>query len=409
MKETTKVIKYIKDNWETTYRPAGEKGHGNIPMPHPFTVPCAKELFTDFYYWDTYFTNIGLMISGRSEQVVNNLDNMKYFVETLGFVPNANHIIDRSQPPLFTRGVFDYYQFTKDKSIIEKYIDSLIKEHEFFMTKRTGKKGLASYSTGMNEDELVAAAGIVDRIGIDLPKKRKDVIALSRNIYAIAESGWDFNPRFNTKKGVIRTDEFFHIDLNSLLYDEETKISKMLKIIGRDEDAKIFAKYAQKRKRLVNKYLKEKETGIYKDYNFKDKEFSAVYSVASFYPYAFKMSKDVKSAKELLKKLELPFGLSTCEERPGDKYLQWDFPAMWPSNVYFTVTALENLGLKEDAKRIAEKYVTTATRIFLETGSLWEKYDALLGKVSVTTEYETPKMLGWTAGVYLYLSKKYKF
>jgi neutral trehalase len=32
---------------------------------------------------------------------------------------------------------------------------------------------------------------------------------------------------------------------------------------------------------------------------------------------------------------------------------------------------------------------------------LWEKYDTLTGAVSVAKEYESPEMLGWTAGVYL--------
>ena len=79
---------------------------------------------------------------------------------------------------------------------------------------------------------------------------------------------------------------------------------------------------------------------------------------------------------------------------------------MWPSNVYFAYTALNRAGLKEEAARIAGKYIDTARSVFDATGSLWEKYDAAKGAVSVTTEYETPAMLGWTAGVYLWLSDR---
>lgn len=39
---------------------------------------------------------------------------------------------------------------------------------------------------------------------------------------------------------------------------------------------------------------------------------------------------------------------------------------------------------------------------------LWEKYDASVGVVSVTKEYKTPEMMGWTAGVYLYLCQLFK-
>ncbi|MBP5780766.1 MAG: alpha,alpha-trehalase, partial [Clostridia bacterium] len=59
-----------------------------------------------------------------------------------------------------------------------------------------------------------------------------------------------------------------------------------------------------------------------------------------------------------------------------------------------------------DAKRIADKYLGTASSLFASTGSLWEKYDAAKGAVSVTSEYETPAMLGWTAGVFLWLLKE---
>jgi alpha,alpha-trehalase len=79
---------------------------------------------------------------------------------------------------------------------------------------------------------------------------------------------------------------------------------------------------------------------------------------------------------------------------------------MWPSNVYFAYTALENAGLKSDAERVAAKYLHTVRNVFDATGSLWEKYDAANETVSVTTEYETPAMLGWTAGVYVWLSSR---
>ena len=81
---------------------------------------------------------------------------------------------------------------------------------------------------------------------------------------------------------------------------------------------------------------------------------------------------------------------------------------MWPSNVYFAYNALKNVGLIEDAKRIAQKYMETVERCYAETGVLWEKYDASIGKVSVTREYDTPEMMGWTAGVYRYLEEELK-
>ena len=78
---------------------------------------------------------------------------------------------------------------------------------------------------------------------------------------------------------------------------------------------------------------------------------------------------------------------------------------MWPTNVYFACFGLQRIGLKEEAKRLAKKYCDTVEKCFEETGLLWEKYNALDGSVSVTREYETPAMMGWTAGVYLALGE----
>ena len=99
------VKQFILENWKKTYR---EKSPDGLPLPKPFTVPCINDGFQNFFYWDTYFTNVGLLLSGETEQAKNNLDNIAHLIETHGFMPNANHILDRSQPPLFARGVWEY-------------------------------------------------------------------------------------------------------------------------------------------------------------------------------------------------------------------------------------------------------------------------------------------------------------
>ncbi|MCR5694650.1 MAG: hypothetical protein K6G89_06730 [Clostridia bacterium] len=403
------IIRFIDTHWDDTVRTPDDVIHGNIRIPYNFTVPCAREGFTDFYYWDTYFTNAGLMLCGRIDQVRSNLDVMKFFVGLLGYVPNANHITDRSQPPLFTRGVYDLYKFTNDKAVILRYIDELIREHQFFVDKRTVYRGLCGWRTAMTEEELIAAAGICGRVGEPMPAKREDVVRLSRNLYSIAESGWDFNPRFNTPEGRFRSDEFVPVDLNCLLCDNEKKIAFMLREIGRDDDGAVFDGLAEERAALVREVLKDPETGLFLDNNYVNGGFSAIPSACSFYPYFSGISDDKEGALKLLSLLEYPCGLSTCANRPGDRFLQWDYPAMWPSNVFFAVEALESLGLTEDARRIAAKYIDNVTSVFEKTGSLWEKYDSVKGGVSVSSEYETPKMLGWTAGVYISLCDKYSF
>ena len=400
-----KVTDYILANWDNTIRVPGDNIHGMVRLPKPFTVPCAKEAFIDFYYWDTYFTNLGLLLSGREEQAENNLDNISWFIANLGYMPNANHLLDRSQPPLFTRGVYDFYKFRGNTAIIEKYIGSIRRELSFFYSDRTVFRGLAAFGNNCTRQALLESAPwLSDRVG-ETYRTDKEGAELASELYCIAESGWDFNPRFPSGEKRFAPSEYVHLDLNCLLYDAEIKAAEMLRAIGEPEDAAFYAKKAKKRKAAVNKYMRDPVSGIYYDYNYKRGFLSPVLSSISFYPYAVGIAPDneceyetIASAKAVLSRLELPYGLSSCEFRGKDaKYLQWDYPAMWPSNVYFAYVALKKLSLDKDAKRIANKYLKTAGSIFEETGSLWEKYDAAKGAISVTTEYETPAMMGWTA------------
>ena len=356
----------------------------------------------DFYYWDTYFANIGLMHDGFSKQAENNLDTMKYFIDGLGYVPNANNILDRSQPPLFTAGVYDLFRYKKDTAVIEKYADSIQKELDFFQYDRMTPLGLNQYGTNATRAELKdACVWLGQRIGEELPEDEEERIRLARNLYGIAESGWDFTPRFRTEDCRFATDEFVHLDLNCILYDAESKAAEMFRLVGRMEEAEVQEKRAALRRGRMDRYMRDPKTGIYYDYNFKRDCLSEVLSCASLYVYAVGISHDRAAAQEVLRRLELPHGLAACGERPGDTYLQWDYPCMWPSNVHFASQGLLRIGLVDEAKRIAGKYVAAVDRCFEETGKLWEKYDALRGGVSVTNEYETPAMMGWTAGVYL--------
>ena len=104
--------------------------------------------------------------------------------------------------------------------------------------------------------------------------------------------------------------------------------------------------------------------------------------------------------------MALEYGISACEYRGEDAtYFQWDYPSMWPSNMYFAYVAMKNLDLQDEAKWVKNAYMGTVKRVFARTGDLWEKYDAKLGDVSVTSEYDTPDMMGWTAGVYRYMQE----
>src|SRR5438874_8033093 len=72
-----------------------------IPLPQPYVVPGGR--FREVYYWDSYFTMLGLVASGRTDLVRSMLDNFAYLIRTVGHIPNGNrpYYLSRSQPPFF--------------------------------------------------------------------------------------------------------------------------------------------------------------------------------------------------------------------------------------------------------------------------------------------------------------------
>ncbi len=401
-----KISQYIKDNWTKTFHPAKDLA-GDVKVDHPYVSPCATDYYTEMFYWDTYFINIGLILDGFAEQAKNNIDNISKFINALGYMPNANYILDRSQPPFFTRMVYDYYKQTGDMSVVEDYIETILKEYKFWQTERKNPIGLNSYGTSSGKDDIMRNYewhhGRVCVVG----ETEEEKLVLGHDIMAIAESGLDFNMRFKTPKSRIAAHEFSHLDLDCILYDMEVKTAEMLRLLNRTSEAEAFDKYADTRKELMNKYYLT-EDGIYLDYNFVTGKHSEILSAVSLYPYTFGVSDDKEGALKVLKRLELEYGLSACEYREDDLFYQWDYHYMWPAATCLAYMGLKNIGLDEDALRNANKYVSVVRKIFDETGRLWEKYDALTGEIAVTSEYATMPMMGWTAAVYRYFVENEK-
>ena len=392
-----KILDFIKENWPKTIVKDSEE------LPYPYTSPNTN-MFSNFYYWDLYFINKGLLLSKMPEQVENNIKDMVYFVNTLGYVPNSSfsHMRNRTQPPVLTLCVWDLYQYTKDKNIIIKYIDALLKEHHFFQTRRMTSIGLNSYmcddKTNSYEDIMNHYKYLVDRV-YDYSDDPTIQYQIGRDIIAVAESGLDFNARFKTKDRLMAASEFAHLDLNCWLFAVETRLSEMLNIIERIDESQEFASLANKRKSLIDKYFFDKEQGIYVDYHLSDGKHSHIVTAVSLYPHAMGISKDKESALKVFKQLELENGFSVAAYREEKQYYQWDYPVMWGESTFIIFLAMLNVGAINEAKRVMDKYMATIEKQFKLTGLLWEKYDARDGSI-MNVEYNAPPFMGWTASTY---------
>jgi alpha,alpha-trehalase len=65
-----------------------------LALPQAYIVPGGR--FSETYYWDSYFTMLGLAESGRHDMLKCMADNFAWMIERYGHIPNGNHLL--SQP-----------------------------------------------------------------------------------------------------------------------------------------------------------------------------------------------------------------------------------------------------------------------------------------------------------------------
>ena len=390
------VKQYINSHWADCIKENREDKDTLIGMPYPYIVPSVG-YFDELYYWDTFFTNKGLALSGRFDQVKYNTDNMLYMVEKYGFMPNGNrtYYLTRSQPPFLSAMVYDVYSHYKDKAWLRGAYLTLKKEYDFWMTKRIAKNGLNVYgSHNYTDGSLEYSVGqLGKRIGFMPEGNTRD---LGYHTLAVCESGWDICSRWG-----FELYNYNPVDLNSLMYLFESNMQYFSTELGVDEE-EAWRNAAKKRKNLMLEYM-DNGDGVLLDYNFISDTRSDVFSVASFYPMFVGLLDECR-AKTLvlnLNRLEARYGVCTTEKNVIKGAYQWGYPNGWACLQYITVFALQKYGFADDARRIAEKYIELVDKIFDDTNNLWEKYNVIDGSIEVVDEYKMPTMMGWSAGVYL--------
>lgn len=387
---------YIKEHWNDTVRLERNDKDGFIGLPYEYYVPSVKGAFQEMYYWDSFFTAKGLFLHGREALVKSQVENMFFLIGRFGYMPNGSNLwlVSRSQPPYLSLMVKDVYEVYKDKIWLGFAYSVLEKEYKFWSTKRSTPCGLNRYGYEGTEKDFPADAKLVrTRLpGYDFGDRTDKDIAT--NVMCDAESGWDFNPRCEMYQL-----DCAYVDLNSLLYMFEKNMSYFAQELENGMTAK-WNTLAEKRKELMQKLMWNGE--VFLDYNFKTGEHSKYFTAASFFPLwaGIATEEQAKSMLANLHRIEFDYGIAVGEPGERTASYQWDYPNGWAPLHYTTVYALDNYGFKEDACRVAEKYVKSIEKIFEETGTLWEKYNVVEGSMNVTDEYEMPEMLGWTAGVY---------
>ena len=386
--------KYIQEGWGLARKTYGER---DLELPHPFVPPSIKGEFRTLYYWDTYFTNIGLILDGYIDWARENLDDLLYSLDFFGCVPNYTRKDGAdfcSQPPLLFLMIQDIYEQTQDNVWLTKAVESLEKEYSFWMTERMTAIGLNQYGTNTKDkNKLIEYYEYVStrvELSKDIPENEKVIIA--KNFIAEAESGEDFTPRYDNHNAL----EYVQIDLNSHLYGMEDFLCSYF--VDRDKEKyAYYTKQKTRRLELIEKYCFNEKAGVYCDYNFVENKKNEIVCCACFLPYFYRFARKDCNILAVYKLLKCKGGVVSCQDT-GIYTYQWGYPNIWAPHQYFAFVALKNYGFDKEANKLRDNYIALLEKEYNRTGKIWERYDE--DGVAKSLEYETQPMLGWTAGVY---------
>ena len=416
------VAENIESLWEVLTRKPEAANGSLIALPFPYIVPGGR--FGEIYYWDSYFTMLGLQVSGRYEMIENMVKNFAHLIKRFGYIPNGNrnYFLGRSQPPFFSLMV-SLLEEIRGKGISETYLPMMEKEYDFWMK---GESALNRENTKTNHVVLMPDGELLNRYWDenDTPRPesyREDVeLAITskrepaeiyRHLRAGAESGWDYSCRWFSNIdsfASINTADIIPVDLNCLLLHLEQKIAAAYLLVGNKLLSNKFSEAAEKRRAAIQKYCWNETEGFYFDFDRSTGKQKNVFSLAAAYPLFFKVATKTQ-AEKLAQVIEQRFlhegGLISTLQTTGQ---QWDAPNGWAPLHWIAVAGLENYDFTSLAETIAKRWIQLCTNVFSRTGKLMEKYNVVNTQLEAGGgEYPGQDGFGWTNGVLLALIKKY--
>jgi alpha,alpha-trehalase len=389
------------------------KGQGTaLSLSKPFVVPGGR--FREMYYWDSYFTMLGLHLSHRQDLVDAMVSDFGELIDRYGHVPNGTrtYYLSRSQPPVF----YLMAGLSSDRSEVgrRRRLHEMRTEHRFWM------QGEDALKPGQSNRRLVRlpAGAFLNRYWDDRAQPRdeswREDVALAktvqrpasdlyRDIRAAAESGWDFSSRWlgdANSLGTIRTTHILPVDLNSLLYGLERAIAQECQALGETACAAEYHDRAEKRQAAIEQYLWNDQGGFYSDYDLDRHAPSAQRTAAMAFPLfvglASKSHADATAAA--IAPLVADGGLLSTEQVTGQ---QWDAPNGWAPLQWVAIAGLRAYGHSAEAMRIETGWLTTVMHEYCASGRMLEKYDVKGHSPGGGGEYPLQDGFGWTNGVSL--------
>lgn len=408
---------HLQNHWVNLVRdPQKTAIHSTlIPLPHPYVVPGGR--FREMFYWDSYFTMLGLLRSGQDELAKGMIDNFAYLIDTYGYIPNGNrsYFLTRSQPPFFVL-MLQAYAAQHGQQSVQQYLPQLEKEYSFWMDGQgaivsAGYKGKHLIAT-QNGDLLNRYYGNANAPRTEaynkeltwaqaLPEAQRQVFY--NQLLAACESGWDFSSRWfadGKTKTTINTLDVIPVDLSSLLYVMEKTLADMHGQLQHINEADFYRKRAAQRKNMIAKYHYDELTGTYQDFNYATGKRTGQMTAAMAFPLYVNAATPETAARVatfIEQKLLMPGGVVTSLTASGE---QWDYPNGWAPLQYLAVQGLLNYQQDKLGLEIAKRWLALNEKVYASDGKMMEKYNVVDTQVKAGGgNYPNQDGFGWTNGV----------
>jgi alpha,alpha-trehalase len=410
-RDTAGLAAHIAKLWPALERqpetpPAGAS---LLALPEPYVVPGGR--FREIYYWDSYFTMLGLALDGRHDLVEAMLSNFESLIERYGHIPNGtrSYYLSRSQPPFFAL-MLDLVP-PADAAAGRRRLQALLAEHAYW----TGGAGAVTLSDGSrlnrywDDRDTPRDEAYAEDVAVAARSGRAPA-EVFRHLRAGAASGWDFSSRWLADPrdfASIKTADIIPIDLNSLLWALEKAIARLAAEEGQGDTAARFADLAAQRAAAIHRYLWLEGEGRFADYDHVEGRVTPVLSAATLYPLFLGLATPAQGravARTTRDRLVARGGLRTTTVATGQ---QWDVPNGWAPLQWIAIAGLGAYGEPDLARTIAERWLATVEAAYRETGKMLEKYDVEDLRPGGGGEYPLQDGFGWTNGVTRALLARY--
>jgi len=384
-----------------------------LALPEPYVVPGGR--FREIYYWDSYFTMLGLIESGREDLARSMVQNFAFLIDIYGHIPNGTrtYYLSRSQPPFFFLMV-GLLGGADPAAAYAHFLPQLRQEYAFWM------RGAADVHRGGTHARVVGMpdGSILNRYwddrdtprdesyreDIELARKSgRPARRLYREMRAGAESGWDFSSRWLADSHTlasIDTTDIVPVDLNSLLFGLEQAIHAGCERAGDDDCAREFARRATQRQTAIDRYLWDEGSGAYLDYQRRAQARVPHLSAAALYPLflAVASARQARSVATVVKsELLKAGGIATTTLETGQ---QWDAPNGWAPLQWIAVSGFRRYSETRLAESVACRWMLNVEGVYRRSGKLVEKYDVIAThREGGGGEYPRQDGFGWTNGV----------